>query len=153
MILIYLDIPPILFAEALSYSLLLVAVFLCGLELKSLHLYHCTYRLFTFSALCQWFGVLLEGVTWAKYALTGIGPHRVIGGIFMGGSEISFLLLMLLMAKGYTITRARLSTCSTIKITVFINAYIVLFISLYIYQAEVNVWAYIELIYLLICII
>lgn len=55
-----------------------------------------------------------------------------------GAGEISFLLLMLLMAKGYTITRARLSTASTVKITVFINLYIVVYIGLYIYQAEVK---------------
>lgn len=132
-------IPPILFAESLAYALLLVAVFLCGLELKSLHLYHCTYRLFTFSVLSQWIGVMFEGVAWAKYAVNGLGPHRAFGGFFMGGSEISFLLLMLLMAKGYTITRARLSTCSTVKITVYINVYIVFFIALYIYQATVSI--------------
>lgn len=131
-------IPPILFVQGLAYSLLLVAVFLCGMELKSIHLYHCTYRLFTFSVLTQWLGALMEGLVWTKYAVSGLGPHRIFGGLFMGTSEISFLLLMLLMAKGYTITRARLSTCSTVKITVYVNIYIVFFIALYIYQATVS---------------
>lgn len=40
------------------------------------------------------------------------------------------------MAKGYTITRARLSSCTIVKLTVYINVYIVGFISLYIYQSE-----------------
>lgn len=79
----------------------------------------------------------MNSVTWAKYAVSGIGPFTIFGGLFTGAGEIAFLLLMLLMAKGYTITRARLSTGSTVKITVFINLYIVVFISLYIYQAEV----------------
>lgn len=54
----------------------------------------------------------------------------------MGASEVSFLLLMLLLAQGYTITRAGLSSCITTLITVFINVYIIAFISLYIFQAE-----------------
>lgn len=132
------DIPPILLAENIAYTFLLLAIFLCAIELKSRHLYHCTYRLFTLSALLQWFGILLQGVTWAKYAVSGLGPHTAIGGVFMGASEISFLTLLLLMAKGYTITRARLSTCSTVKITVFVNAYIVVYICLYIFQAQVR---------------
>lgn len=107
----------------------------------------------------QWIGILLNSVTWAKYAVSGIGPFTILGGIFTGkfskheccitkmysimhnnitgGSEITFLLLLLLMAKGYTITRARLSTPSTVKITLFINFYLIFHVSLYIYQAEV----------------
>ncbi|KFB47460.1 hypothetical protein ZHAS_00015408 [Anopheles sinensis] len=129
-------IPPILMAESISYSMLLLAVFICAVELKARHLYHCTYRLFTLSVLLQWFGVLLLSVTWTKYAVSGIGPFPNFGGIFTSASEITFLLLLLLMAKGYTITRARLKTCATVKITIFINLYVVVYITLYIYQAE-----------------
>jgi hypothetical protein len=128
----------VLLAQILVYTFLLLAIFLCGLELKTRELYHCTYRLYTLSAMLQWSGVLLNSVTWAKYAVSGIGPFTIFGGFFQGASEIAFLLLLLLMAKGYTITRARLSTASTVKITVFINLYIVVYISLYIYQAEVR---------------
>ncbi|XP_052873176.1 transmembrane protein 145-like [Anopheles cruzii] len=129
-------IPPILLAEAIAYSMLLLAVFICAVELKARHLYHCTYRLFTLSVLLQWFGLLLLSVTWTKYAVSGIGPFPNFGGIFTSASEITFLLLLLLMAKGYTITRARLKTCATVKITIFINLYVVVYVTLYIYQAE-----------------
>uniref|UniRef100_A0A182QYG4 Uncharacterized protein n=1 Tax=Anopheles farauti TaxID=69004 RepID=A0A182QYG4_9DIPT len=129
-------IPPVLLAESIAYSMLLLAVFICAVELKARHLYHCTYRLYTLSVLLQWFGTLLLSVTWTKYAVSGIGPFPNFGGIFTSASEISFLLLLLLMAKGYTITRARLKTCSTVKITIFINLYTVVYVTLYIYQAE-----------------
>lgn len=131
-------IPPVLLVQILLYTFLLLGIFICGLELKTRDLYHCTYRLFTLSVMFLWSGILLNSVTWAKYAISGIGPFTVFGGVFLGASEITFLLLLLLMAKGYTITRARLSTASTVKITVFINLYIVVYISLYIYQAEVS---------------
>lgn len=128
-------IPPILLTEAISYSLLLVAVFFCTIELKTKHLYHCTYRLFGFSVMLQWCGVLIQGTAWTKYGLTGLGPHATVGALLMSASEITFLLLLLLLAKGYTISRARLSSCSIVKLTMFINTYIVSYIVLFIYQA------------------
>lgn len=134
----YLDIPPILLAESLSYTFLIIAVFICAIELKSLHLFHCTYRLYALSVMLQWMGILLQGIAWAKYGLTGLGPHTTLGGLFMGGSEVTYLMLLLLMAKGYTITRARLSSSSVIKLTIFVNIYIVVYISLFIFQSQVE---------------
>lgn len=128
-------IPPILLIQVLLYTVLLVALFFCMIELKSLHLYHCTYRLFSFSVTVYYFGLLITGTSWVKYGITGLGPHSVVGALFMGASEISFLLLLLLMAKGYTITRARLSSCSIVKLTMLINTYIVAYITLFVYQA------------------
>lgn len=115
----------------------MLAIFICAIELKARHLFHCTYRLFTASASLQYIGVLFSGVAWAKYALTGLGPHAIFGTLLQGASEISFLALLLLMAKGYTITRARLSTCSTIKLMTFINVYVIVYIALFIFREEV----------------
>lgn len=131
------DIPPLLLAMSLIYSFLLIAVFICSIELKTLHLFHCTYRLYAFSVVLYLMGIMLQGVAYAKYGLTGLGPNTTLGTLFMGASEITFLTLVLLMAKGYTITRARLSSSSTIKLTVFVNLYIVTYISLFIYQSQV----------------
>lgn len=129
-------IPPIIAAQFIVYTLLLVALFFCTVELKSLHLYHCTYRLFAFSVMMEYAGVIVLGISWIRYGMTGFGPNTTIGGLLMGCSEIAFLLLLLLMAKGYTITRARLSSCSIVRLTIFINTYIVAYIILFIYQAE-----------------
>ncbi|XP_055304371.1 transmembrane protein 145-like isoform X2 [Sitodiplosis mosellana] len=129
-------IPPILLCQFIVYSFLVVALFFCTIELKSMHLYHCTYRLFAFSLMMQYIGIVILGIAWIRYGMTGLGPHTTIGGLLLGVAEIAFLLLLLLMAKGYTITRARLSSCSIVKLTIFINTYIVAYIILYIYQAE-----------------
>lgn len=58
------DIPVILMAESIAYSFLLLAIFLCAIELKTRCLYHCTYRLFTLSAVFQWLGIILNSTTW-----------------------------------------------------------------------------------------
>ncbi|XP_055839460.1 transmembrane protein 145-like [Episyrphus balteatus] len=130
-------IPPILLAEALVYVFLLLAIAICAIELKNRHLFHCTYRLFAMSASFQFFGVLFLGVSWSRYAVYGVGPYTGLGTVLLAAAEIVFLVLLLLMAKGYTITRARISTCSTIKMTLFINLYIVFYMSLFIYREEV----------------
>lgn len=60
-----------------------------------------------------------------------------LGQLICGLSEISYLLLLVLMAKGYTITRARLKVGYTVKLTVFICCYFITFMALFIYQAQV----------------
>ena len=56
----------------------------------------------------------------------------------MGCSEISFLLLLLLLAKGYTITKGRLSLSISVKLTIFMCVYTITYISLFIYEAKVH---------------
>lgn len=128
-------IPPIILVQFIAYSVLLVALFFCTIELKSLHLYHSTYRLFAFSVVMEYAGIIVLGLTWIQYGLNGYGPRTTGGGVMTGISEIAYVLLLLLMAKGYTITRARLSSCSIVRLTIFINTYIVAYIILFIYQA------------------
>ena len=50
-----------------------------------------------------------------------------------------FLLMLILMAKGYTITRGRLSTSGSIKITVFMTLYVIVYGVLFIYEANVSI--------------
>lgn len=130
------DILPIYLAEAMLYTFLLIAVFICSIELRTLHLLHRTYRLFAVSVLCQWIGVLLHGIAYAMYGTSGLGPRMLLGGLFTGASELLFVTLMLLLAKGYTITRARISSLAAIKLTIFVNVYAVVYVSLYLFQAE-----------------
>lgn len=62
----------------------------------------------------------------------------ILGLILMSASETIFLLLLLLMAKGYTITRARLPLPASIKLTIFMCLYVITYISIFIYEAEVS---------------
>lgn len=56
----------------------------------------------------------------------------------MSCSETCFLLTLLLLAKGYTITRGRLSLTASVKLTIFMCLYSITFIALFIYEAKVN---------------
>lgn len=134
------DILPVLMAFSTAYGFLLFAIVMCSVELKSRQLLHSTYKLFVLSVLCQFIGVALQTICYLKYAAVGIMPYRVktIGGVFMGTSETLFLLVLLLLAKGYTTTRGRLPLSASVKLTVFMNLYSITYVAIFIYEAKVR---------------
>ncbi|XP_017786554.1 PREDICTED: transmembrane protein 145-like [Nicrophorus vespilloides] len=130
---------PVLMAFSVAYSFLVLAIIICSIELKSRQLLHTTYKLFVLSSLVQLFGILFRSMSFLKYAVNGIGSPKlkVVGAMFMGLSETCFLLLLLLLAKGYTVTRGRLPLSAGVKLTIFMCLYVVTFVSLFIYEAKV----------------
>nr|XP_032525823.1 transmembrane protein 145-like [Danaus plexippus plexippus] len=129
---------PILLAYTFAYVIVMVAVVMCSVELKTRHLLHSTYKLFLISIVSQHFGVILQSLAGIRYAYNGIGnpAARVLGQILCGVSETSYLLLLILLAKGYTITRGRLKVAFTVKLTVFMCCYVITYIVLFVYQAK-----------------
>ncbi|CAH2243390.1 transmembrane protein 145-like [Pararge aegeria] len=129
---------PILLAYTFAYVIVMVAVVMCSVELKARHLLHSTYKLFLMSIVAQHFGVMLQSLAGIKYAYNGFGSYtaKTIGQFLCGISETLFLLLLILLAKGYTITRGRLKVGFTVKLTVFMCCYIVTYIVLFVYQAR-----------------
>ncbi|XP_049883728.1 uncharacterized protein LOC126379135 [Pectinophora gossypiella] len=129
---------PVLLAYTFAYVIVMIAVVICSVELKSRHLLHSTYKLFLISIVAQHFGVVLQSLVYIKYAANGVGSEnsKTVGQFFCGVSEMSFILLLMLMAKGYTITRGRLKVGFTVKLTVFMCCYTVTYIVLFVYQAK-----------------
>ncbi|CAG9857921.1 unnamed protein product [Phyllotreta striolata] len=130
---------PVLMAFTVSYSFLLLGIVVCTIELKSRQLLHTTYKIFVYSVIVQLFGVLFVSSCYLKLAVSGFLAAKVrrFGQILMGTSETSFVLLLLLLAKGYTITRGRLPLPASIKLTVFMCLYAVTYAALFIYEANV----------------
>jgi len=46
--------------------------------------------------------------------------------------------MLILMAKGFTVTRGRISTSGSIKLAVFMTVYVLAYAALFIYQAYVS---------------
>ncbi|CAG9577154.1 unnamed protein product [Danaus chrysippus] len=129
---------PILLAYTFAYVIVMVAVVMCSVELKTRHLLHSTYKLFLISIVAQHFGVILQSLAGIRYAYNGIGnpASKVIGQFLCGVSETCYLLLLILLAKGYTITRGRLKVAFTVKLTVFMCCYVITYVVLFVYQAK-----------------
>ncbi|CAH0549265.1 unnamed protein product [Brassicogethes aeneus] len=130
---------PVLMAFSIAYSFLLLGIIMCSLELKQRQLLHSTYKIYCLSVMLQFFGILFQSIVYLKYAVSGFTSTRMkrFGSMLMGSSETTFLLLLLLLAKGYTITRGRLPISASIKLTIFMCLYTVTYISIYIYEANV----------------
>ncbi|KAI4455348.1 intimal thickness receptor-related [Holotrichia oblita] len=130
---------PVLTAFSVAYSFLILGIVVCSIELKSRQLLHATYKLFVVSVFIQFFGVILHSMAYLKYAVNGVGAPslKMLGAMCMGCSETCFLLLLLLLAKGYTITRGKLSLTASVKLTIFMCLYSITYIALFIYEAKV----------------
>lgn len=152
----FLDILPVLMAFSIAYSFIMLGVIMCSIELKSRQLLHTTYKIFVISTIFQLFGIIFTSAAYLKYAVNGLGPSNIrrlgtklfqlknilkvyfSGSILMGISETLFLLLMLLLAKGFTITRGRLPISASIKLTIFMCLYVVTYVTLFVYEANVS---------------
>lgn len=55
-----------------------------------------------------------------------------------GASEFVFVLLLLLLAKGYTVTRGRLRPASAVKLTVFNCLYVLFYSLLFVFEQYVR---------------
>ncbi|KAL7075083.1 hypothetical protein ACQ4LE_006027 [Meloidogyne hapla] len=96
--------------------------------LKKRKMLHITFRLFLHSLFCELIASTLIWMHFDRYADDGEGMPllKFFSMILRQFSIVLFVLLLFLIAKGYTITRAKISTCSSIKIVLFISAYFIL---------------------------
>lgn len=124
---------PILMVYGFLNLLLLIMTFRCAVQLRSRQLLHTTFKLLWSSVLLQTFGVFFLSLSYLLYGMNGYGlPNgKLLGRVLESASEITFLLLLILLAKGYTVTRARLRQMSTIKVTIFICAYVIMYMALF----------------------
>ncbi|XP_030854450.1 transmembrane protein 145-like [Strongylocentrotus purpuratus] len=98
-------------------------------------LLHLTYRLFYGSLLCKAVSLLLLNIHLSRFARTGLEITKVqdMAEILSWLSTILFVSLLLLVSKGFSITRARISLLGTVKMIVFglvyVAAYTVVFLN------------------------
>jgi len=127
--------PILMVATLLQFAILLITFFF-AVNLKSRQLFHATYKMFLAVVLLHCIGVTILMCHYFAYAFNGRGMQRakLLGRVLESGSELLFVLLLILLAKGYTVTRARLRQISSIKLAVFMCSYSVAYASLFIYE-------------------
>lgn len=130
---------PIDIAFLLGYVVLFVLSCICAFFLKQRQLFHTTYKMYMVALLFWLVGLLFLSISYGIYGGSGYEQPatKIAGRVFCTVSEMIFLLMLVLMGKGFTITRGKLSTQSTIVITVFFSAYTVCYTAVFIYEAKV----------------
>ncbi|KAL3886682.1 hypothetical protein ACJMK2_026661 [Sinanodonta woodiana] len=131
-------IAPIAIAFLLANCVLLVLAIICAVILRARYLFHTTYKIFMFSLATWVLYLFLWSIGYGSYGNNGLEERlrqvKTAGHVFESLYEISFLLLLVLMAKGYTITRGRLTNISTIKVAIFFTLYVFAYAILIIWE-------------------
>ncbi|KAK3596447.1 hypothetical protein CHS0354_015919 [Potamilus streckersoni] len=121
-------ITPMAIAFLLANCVLMALAIICAILLRARYLFHTTYKIFLFSLATWVIYLLLWSVGYGSYGNNGLEEKlrqvKTAGHVFESLYQISFLLLLVLMAKGYTITRGRLTNISTIKVAIFFTLYV-----------------------------
>ncbi|GFS01115.1 transmembrane protein 145 [Elysia marginata] len=106
------------------------------LKLRKRQLFHSTYKLYLVAVTLWTVHLFCMVVAWGSYGTTGWEMRRmeVLGRIIAAGSNIVFILMLILLAKGYTIVRGRLTNKAMVKITSFIFIYVVVSVALFIWE-------------------
>ena len=87
-------------------------------------------------SILQCVGTMLLSAHFLVYGVDGVGlkSTHLLGRILEAAAELMFILLLILIAKGYTVTRARLPQASSMKLAVFVCSYCVIYCTLFIYE-------------------
>ena len=99
---------------------------------------HTLIRLYTSALICEAVGVALQSVHYIIYGMNGVGivALRHIGDLFVVATQCLFMLLLLLIAKGWTITTVFLIHKK--YVAVLWITYVVLYITLFVVNALVS---------------
>ncbi|KAK3596448.1 hypothetical protein CHS0354_015920 [Potamilus streckersoni] len=131
-------ITPMAIAFLLANCVLMALAIICSYFLHVRYLFHATYKIFMFSLASWIFYLLLWSIGYGNYGKDGLEEKlrhvKTAGRVFEGLSQISFILLLVLMAKGYTITRGRLTNISTVKVAIFFTLYVIAYAVLIIWE-------------------
>ncbi|XP_052888641.1 integral membrane protein GPR180 [Anopheles moucheti] len=103
---------------------------------------HPVTRLFTVSLVLEFVSVCLLLTHTIRYAMNGVGNEKlaIMGDIFDIFSRTSFMLILLLLAKGWAVTRLQISVSSWILLMVIWIPYCAIHVLLYIWnRTEVDI--------------
>ncbi|XP_064470487.1 transmembrane protein 145-like [Ornithodoros turicata] len=120
------------------YALLFIACCFEAYILYSRSYLHATYKMYMVSVFCQLLSLIFLVAYYALYAEDGIGMPllKLLGLVFSSVSTLIFLLLLILIAKGYTVTRGRLKPITSAKIGTFMTLYVIVYSALFTYEQQ-----------------
>ncbi|KAK8719339.1 hypothetical protein OTU49_014100 [Cherax quadricarinatus] len=125
-------------ALALQLGVLFLSL-LASAELKSRQLFHTTYRLYLVSLMSQIIGLGFLILHYARYGFDGMGlpGSKLLGRLLHTLSTVIMVLMLLLMGKGFNITRGRLRQASAVRLTIFMCLYCSTYVTLFTYEHQV----------------
>ncbi|XP_014118358.1 PREDICTED: transmembrane protein 145, partial [Pseudopodoces humilis] len=126
----------------ITFLLIFTLIFLlscyCGYRLKGRQLLHTTYKMFMAAAGLEVLSLLLSCVYWGQYGWDGVGhgPIKLLGKLLFSISFLIFLLMLILLGKGFSVTRGRISPGGSVRLSVYMTLYSIAHIALLTYEAQ-----------------
>ncbi|XP_073255470.1 transmembrane protein 145-like [Porites lutea] len=116
----------------------LLSVYVANL-LSARRLFHFSYKLFMASISFEVISLIFYMIYYDMFRRSGTETYgwKVAGRGSHFISHVVFLVMLILMAKGWTVTRGRISSSGQIKLSVFGTVYAVCFAILFFYEASV----------------
>lgn len=120
----------------LTYFLMIILSIVFAKLLFNKSLLHATFKLFLASIIFQFLNYLFYMSEYAQFSSSGIWTPGMLttARLFEAIAQTIFLFLLILLAKGYTVTRGKLRLVTKIKLTVFFSVYILTYIAVFIYS-------------------
>ncbi|PFX15240.1 Transmembrane protein 145 [Stylophora pistillata] len=108
-------------------------------QLTSRRLFHFSYKLYLCSMTFEVLSLMFYLIYYIEFGKKGIEKYgiSVVGRACHYISHVVFLIMLILMAKGWTVTRGRISSSGQIKLSIFGTVYTVCFAVLFFYEAAV----------------
>ncbi|KAL1769440.1 transmembrane protein 145 isoform X1 [Sigmodon hispidus] len=122
----------------LIFTLIFILSCYFGYLLKGRQLLHTTYKMFMAAAGVEVLSLLFFCIYWGQYATDGIGNGslKILAKLLFSCSLLIFLLTLILLGKGFTVTRGRISHSGSVKLSVYMTLYTLTHVVLLIYEAE-----------------
>uniref|UniRef100_A0AC35U632 GpcrRhopsn4 domain-containing protein n=1 Tax=Rhabditophanes sp. KR3021 TaxID=114890 RepID=A0AC35U632_9BILA len=117
---------------------ILIASVIVAIILKSRKLYHTTYKYFVNAIIFEIFGIMTLTSYYVKYSNLGITPAhlKLIGRIIRGFSSVILLALLLIIGKGLTVTRGKLSNLGNRRVIFVVCTYALLYLGMLLWSME-----------------
>ncbi|BFZ25920.1 hypothetical protein BsWGS_28959 [Bradybaena similaris] len=118
------------------YLMLMLASLICACILKSRQQLHATYKIYLVSLVTWTVSLACLVAAWLYYGITGWKMQllETIGRILQMCSNVLLILLLILVAKGYTVVRYSLPRSAVVKITVFMVLYITAMVVMFVWE-------------------
>lgn len=127
-------------AFLMAQTVLLSVSIACAVALTNRQLLHSTYKMYMISLVFEVLHLLFMCIGYGNYANNGLADvlygFKTFARILEAVSLLTFILMLILMAKGFTITRGRISTSGSIKVAIFMTLYSITYAVLFIYEAH-----------------
>ncbi|KYO40874.1 transmembrane protein 145 [Alligator mississippiensis] len=126
----------------ITFLLIFILIFFVscyfGYLLKGRQLLHTTYKMFMTAAGVEALSLLFFCIYWGQYACDGVGNGslKILAKLLFSISFLVFLLMLILLGKGFTVTRGRISHAGSVKLSVYMTLYTITHVVLFIYEAE-----------------